>query len=69
MMKARIESFDHRIFSDLLNTGETPGRKVHPQRSFEPKLSLSLVQSSFANVNIVNAILAEAWAMAVVTIR
>jgi hypothetical protein len=41
------------------------GRKVRQLRSFEPKLSLQLVQSSFANVNIMKAILGLAWAVAV----
>ena len=36
------------IISNLLNTGETPSQKVSPLRSFEPKLSLSLVRSSFS---------------------
>jgi hypothetical protein len=38
------QDFDLRIFSDLLNTGETLGQKVRPLRSFEPELSLPLVQ-------------------------
>jgi hypothetical protein len=42
------QDFDIRIFSDLPNTGETLGQKVRPLRSFEPELSLPLVQSSFA---------------------
>ena len=38
------QGFDLRIFSDLLNTGETLGQKVYPLRSFEPELSLQLAQ-------------------------
>jgi hypothetical protein len=51
------QDFDLRIFSDLLNTGETLGQKVHLQRSFAPVLSLLLAQPSFANVHLMNAIL------------
>ena len=49
------QGFDLHIFSDLLNTGETPGQKVPPPRSFEPELSLRLVQSSFANIRLVKS--------------
>ena len=38
------QDFDFRIFSDLLNTGETLGKKVYLLRSFEPGLPLPLVQ-------------------------
>jgi hypothetical protein len=47
---------DLGIITDLLNTGEIPEEKVRPIRYFEPKLSLPLVQSSFAHVNLINAI-------------
>ncbi len=59
------QDFDLRIFSDLLNTGATPGQKVRLLRSFEPESSLPLVQPSFANVNLMKAILGLAWAVAV----
>jgi hypothetical protein len=61
------QDFDLRIVTDLLNTGETLGQKVSLLRSFAPELSLQLVQSSFANVNLMKAILGLAWA--VVTYR
>jgi hypothetical protein len=54
------------IFSELLNTGETLGQKVAPPSSFAPKLSLQLVRPSFANVHLMKAIFANAWAVAVV---
>ena len=62
------QDFDLRIFSDLLNTGETLGQKVSPQGYFGPELSLQLVQSSFANVHLMKAIFAKAWAVAVVIV-
>jgi hypothetical protein len=49
----------------LLNTGETLGQKVSPLKSFEPELSLQLVQSSFANVHLMNAIFARTWAVVI----
>ena len=54
------QDFDLRTFSELLNTGETPEQKISLLRSFGPKLSLRLVQSSFANVNLMKAILGAA---------
>jgi hypothetical protein len=40
--------FDLCIVIDLLNTGAKPEEKVRLPGSFEPELSLPLVQSSFA---------------------
>ena len=54
------------IFSELLNTGETPGQKAQPLKPPAPELFWRLVQSSFANVNLMKAILGFAWAVAVV---
>ena len=42
------QDFDLQIVADLLNTGETPGQKVSPLRSFGSELSLQLVQWSIA---------------------
>lgn len=39
--------------SDLLNTGETSGRKVHPPTSFETESPLQLLRPSFANRNLI----------------
>ena len=58
--------FDPRIFSGLLNTGVTPGQKVVLPGSFEPELSLLLVQSCVSSEYLMNARLGFAWAVAVV---
>jgi hypothetical protein len=58
--------FDLRTLSDLLNTGETPEQKVRSQRSFEPELSLPLVQSCVSSEYLMKVIFAKAWAVAVV---
>ena len=56
---------DLRVFNDLLNTGVKPLGKVRPPGSFEPGLSLRLVQWSFAKRYLMKAILGFAWAVAV----
>jgi hypothetical protein len=53
----------------LLYIGETPRQKAYPPRFFAPELSLRLVRPSFAGVNLMNAIFAKAWAVAVVMWR
>jgi hypothetical protein len=55
-----------RILIHLLNTGETAGQKVYLPACFWQELSLQLVQSSFANVNLMKARLGFAMAVAVV---
>ena len=44
----RKRDFDPCTVIVLLSAGETPGQKVSRLRSFDPELSLQLVQSSFA---------------------
>jgi hypothetical protein len=49
------QDFDLCIFSDLLNTGETPGQKVSPLRSFEPELPVLLAQSCVSSEYLMKA--------------
>ena len=58
------QDFDLRKLIDLPNTGETPGQKVCLLVSSAPKQTSRLVQSSFANVHLMNARLGFAWAVA-----
>jgi hypothetical protein len=52
--------FDLRKLRDLLNIGATPRQKVRLLRSFEPRLPLPLVRSSFAKRYLMKAMLAQA---------